>query len=83
MSDTGEKPKLPPVILDMGKVGRKKLRKFKKERDGEFLDDIGEAIEQVRAQLSPQLAESVILPVVLIYEKKSRKNKGLAKLLPI
>lgn len=84
MNDISENNEIPPIVLDMGKVSRKKIRELKKEGKGELLEDIGEAIEQVRAQLGPELASNSLLPVVLIYEKKPRKKaKGLAKLLMV
>ncbi|MGZ8219534.1 DUF6200 domain-containing protein [Methylomagnum sp.] len=77
-----EQQHLPPIVLDMGKVGRKKVRELKKEGKGELLDDINEAIEQARAQLGPVMASQTLLPVVLVYEKKPRKKKkGLINLL--
>jgi hypothetical protein len=85
MNDINEEQQhLPPIVLDMGKVGRKKIRELKKEGRGELLDGIGEAIEQARAQLGPVLASKTLLPVVLVYEKKPRKKrKGLINLLPV
>lgn len=83
MSDNNEEKQLSPLLLDMGKVGRKKIRAFKKEGKGELLDDIGEAIAQARAQLGPTMAAVAVLPIVLVYEKKTSKSKKrLSRLLP-
>ena len=83
MSDTTAEKELPPIILDLGKVSRKKIRELKKEGKGALLDDIGEAIAQARAQFGPEL-DTGLLPVVLLYEKKPRKKKrGLANLLMV
>lgn len=82
MNDITEEQHLPPIVLDMGKVGRKKIRELKKEGKGEMLNDVNEAIEHARAQLGPVLASKSLLPVVLVYEKKPRKKKkGLINLL--
>lgn len=66
---------LPPVVIDLGKT-KKKLVKALKAGEGELVNEITEAVATVISGLGSELAGKAVLPIVLVYEKKSRK-KGL------
>ena len=76
MAEQPENAALPPVVIDLGKVGRRRIRKLKKGR-GRLVDEVHEVADLVREELGEELAGREILPVVLIYRKKRRKRKSL------
>jgi len=65
----------PPVVLDLGKV-KKKLIKALKQGEGELMEDVAEAVEAIRTSLSAELEGKVLVPVVVVYEKKTAKKAG-------
>jgi len=65
--------KVRPLIVDLGKVGGKKIKALKKG-EGIFTTQVEPAISQVRAQLAGQLDGKEVLPVVVIYEKKPKRK---------
>jgi len=69
----------PPTILDLGKRKQKQIRQLKKG-EGPLMAKVEAAIAQARSSAPPG---KEILPVVIIYRKKSRTSKrGLAMLGP-
>ena len=67
-------PGIAPIVIDLGKQKRKRIRQLKRGR-GRLLDDVGAAVEQVRTRLGGQAAGRELVPIVLIYRKKQR-GKG-------
>ena len=63
-----------PVIVDLGKETKKAIRKLKRGT-GKLMDEVDDAIDQVRAHLSDADKNKAILPVVVIYQRK-RKGGG-------
>jgi hypothetical protein len=66
-------PNAAPIVIDLGKVRRAKIKKLKRG-EGPLLDEVNEALEQVRQQLG---GDKQLVPVVLVYAKKSRKRRSL------
>jgi hypothetical protein len=63
-----------PIIIDLGKISRKKIKQLKKAK-GVYLDQVQPAIAQVKANLGVDAAGKEIVPVVVLYQKKARKRK--------
>ena len=61
-----------PVIVDLGKTSKKAIRKLKKGQ-GKLMDEVDDAIEQVRSHLPEADKNKPIVPVLVIYQRK-RKN---------
>lgn len=62
----------PPIVVDIGKVSRKKIRRLKKGQ-GPLLDDVNEAVLQVQEQLGRESNGKEIVPVVILYRKEPKK----------
>jgi len=62
-----------PVILNIGKAKRKDIRLLR-EGQGPLVNEVQSALQEVAASLGEQAEGKQILPVVLIYRKKSRKK---------
>lgn len=65
---------LAPVIVDLGKESKKNIRRLKRGT-GKLMDEVDDAIDQVRAHLSDADKNKAILPVVVIYQRK-RSSRG-------
>ena len=70
-----------PVILDLGKASRRNIRQLK-EGGGKLLADVQDAMTQVTTSLGDQAQGKQLIPVVVLYRKKSRRRKG-GGLIPI
>ena len=66
---------LPPVVVDLGKT-KKKLIRALKQGEGKLMEDVTEAVEAVRSNLAPELDGKVLVPVVIVYERKAGRKGG-------
>ncbi len=64
-----------PIVLDLGKVKRKQVKKLK-QGVGPLLDEVREAISSVHQELAGESDGKVLVPVVLLYERKRKKRRG-------
>jgi hypothetical protein len=69
-----------PIIVDLGKQRPKQIKRLKRGR-GKLWAEVLDVIEEVGDQLGDDLEGKTIVPVVMVYRKKS-KRKGLNTLLP-
>jgi hypothetical protein len=70
---------IAPIILDLGKKKKRQLRDLKRGR-GRLMDDVEETLEEVRANLGAQAQDKELVPVIMIYKKKSKRRRGLGGL---
>lgn len=61
----------PPIIVDLGKIGRKKAKQLKRG-DGIYLEEVVPAVEQVRASLPKADSDKEVVTVVVLYERKPK-----------
>lgn len=64
-----------PIIIDLGKVNRKKAKQLKKGK-GPLVRQVTLAIQQVEEQLGEKTDHGV-LPVVVLFEKKPKRRRFL------
>lgn len=69
-----------PIVVDLGQASRKKIRQLVEGR-GPLTEDVSEAVSQVREQLGPEAADKELVPVVIVYSRKRRKDRSLLELL--
>jgi hypothetical protein len=60
---------LAPIVIDLGKARRKAVKELMRGR-GALLEDIGEALAQVRAGLGADASGKRLLPIVVVYRKR-------------
>ena len=65
----------PPIIIDLGKVKKKKVRDFKEGR-GELALEVQQIVAETRSNLGADGAGKELLPIVLVYRQKRRKRGG-------
>ena len=71
-----------PVVVDLGSVSRRRLKKFKQGLDAELDAEVRDVVAQVRTRLGELAAAKEFVPVVVIYSRKPKKRGSLADLLP-
>lgn len=71
---------LAPIIIDLGKARPKRVKELT-QGTGALLEDVKQAIEQVREGLGADAANRRLLPIVVIYKKK-RQSRFLKLPLP-
>ncbi|SRR6266446_3163470 len=64
-----------PVIVDLGSKSKKAINKLK-DGQGKLMNEVEQAIEQVRGSLPDQDKNKQIIPVLVIYKKKRKRGRG-------
>ena len=72
-------PDLSPLIIDLGKASRKKVKKLK-ESKGPLIHEVEDAIGETLKRLGKEIEGKRILRVVVIVEKKPRKRRPFSLL---
>ena len=73
-SDEKEVAVTEPIIINLGKRKRKRIKSLLKGR-GKLLDEVDEAVAEATSLLGEELEGKVVLPLVLVYEKKPKRQK--------
>ena len=64
-----------PIVVELGKQRKRRIRDLKRGR-GKLMDEVADVIDQVKTDLGDEAAGKVVVPIVVVYRKKSkRKNK--------
>lgn len=64
-----------PIIVSLGKKKKKVIKRLKRGKGG-AMDEVMDVLDQVQANLGAQAEGKVLVPVVVIYERKSRRLRG-------
>jgi len=75
---TADQPKVTemmPLVVNMGKIKRSKAKKIGGGK-GLLLDHVERAIQYTKENLGDGQEDKVIVPVVLVYEKKPKKKRN-------
>ncbi len=71
-----------PIIVDLGKRKASRLQELK-EGEGELWDEVLDVLEEVKEALGKEADGKLMVPVVLIYEKKQRLRRLEQVLFPL
>jgi hypothetical protein len=71
-----------PIIVDLGKQKASKLQALK-EGEGELWDEVLDVLEEVKEVLGKEADGKLMVPVVIIYEKKQRVRRLEDMLFPL
>lgn len=63
-----------PVVIDLGRKKKKHIKALKRG-EGRLLDEVREALNQVRANLPEDNEDSLMVPVVMVYRRKYGRRK--------
>ena len=81
MDESNETPSelTQPVIIDLGRQKARDLKDLKKG-EGKLWDEVLDIVEEIKDQLGDQAQGKILLPVVMIYQNKPKRQR-LDKLL--
>jgi hypothetical protein len=65
-----------PVIVDLGKAKRKKIKQLKRG-DGPLMEEVLDVLDEVANHLGQELEGKTLVPIVMIYEKKGKKKRKI------
>jgi hypothetical protein len=68
-----------PVVVDLGKVSRKKIKRLKRG-SGPLVEEVFDVLDEVVDELADDLVGSTLVPVVLIYERKPKQRRRTLEL---
>lgn len=63
-----------PIIIDLGRQKSKKLKALKKG-EGPLWEEIFEVVEEVKDLLGEEAEGKLMVPIVMIYEKKAKRSQ--------
>ena len=72
--DAAQPDVITPVVVDLGKVRRKHVKRLKRG-EGKLADEIVDVMDEVVETLGDELADATLVPLVMIYERKPKKSK--------
>ena len=64
----------PPIIIDLGKVKKKKVRQFKEGR-GDLALEVQEVLNETRSNLGADAVGKELVPIVLVYQQKRGRSR--------
>ncbi len=69
-----------PVIIDLGGQKSKAIKELK-EGEGELWEEVFDVIDEVKDMLGAEADGKVLIPVIMLYEKKQSRRLDLDKIL--
>ena len=79
MSVIAEVPSQGPLIIDLGKQSKKKIKQLE-GGEGELASRIEEAVSDAKRALNDPARAANVIPVIVMFEKKPKKRKGIGLL---
>jgi len=76
MAEKSDTDANPPIVIDLGKQKRKRIKQLKRGR-GKLVDRVNEAVAQVRAALGPEAQGKEFVPVAVIFRRDEKGRKGM------
>jgi len=73
-SDEIELAVTEPIIINLGKRKRKRIKDLLKGR-GKLLDEVEDVVVEVTSLLEEELEGKVVVPLVLVYARKSKRKR--------
>jgi len=67
-------PTANPIVVDLGKAKRKRIKQLERG-EGPLVEEVRQAVEQVRSGLGAEGDGKVLVPVVLLYRRKPRRQR--------
>jgi hypothetical protein len=64
-----------PIILNMGKQKRKRIRNLMKGK-GRLWDEVEGVIDEVSIMLEDELDGKTIVPLIMVYRRKPKRKQG-------
>jgi hypothetical protein len=65
---------VPPIVVDLGKTKRGKIKELKRG-GGKLADEVRDVVARVRDDLGATAEGKQLIPIVIIYKRKSKKRR--------
>ena len=65
---------IPPIIVNVGKKRRKAIKSLERG-EGKLMDEVSQVISEVRSSLGASEEGKELVPIVIIYQKKTRRRR--------
>lgn len=75
-------PEIVPIIIDLGKEKRKRIKALKRGR-GKLMLEVAAVINDAQLNLGGAADGKEIIPIVLIYKQKRKKRRAGGLTLPL
>ncbi|MCI0398649.1 MAG: hypothetical protein L0332_34170 [Chloroflexi bacterium] len=62
-----------PIIIELGRHRKKHIERLK-EGKGELWYEVVDVLEEIKEQLGERAAGKIMVPVILVYEKRRRRD---------
>jgi hypothetical protein len=66
---------IKPVVIDLGKTKASRIKDLKRG-EGKLMQEVCDVADQVRASLGADAANKELIPIVLVYKKKTRRRNA-------
>jgi hypothetical protein len=71
-----------PIIVDLGREKARKIRDLKRG-EGDLWDEVLDVIDEVKDMLGEEAEGKTLVPIILLYQKKSRRQRIEKILFPL
>ena len=76
MADKSDADANPPIVIDLGRQKKKRIKQLKRGR-GKLVERVNEAIAQVRSALGAEAHGKEFIPVAVIFRREGKCRKGM------
>ena len=73
MADSNPPRVYAPIIIDLGKTRRKRIKQLKRGR-GKLMREVQDVLDEVQMDLGKEAEGKEFIPVVLIYRRRRRRR---------
>lgn len=64
-----------PLVVDLGKTRQRTIDALKRG-EGTAMDDVHDALEELRSRMGAEADGKILVPVVFVYRKKQKYKPG-------
>jgi hypothetical protein len=65
---------VPPIVVDLGKTKRSRIKDLKRGR-GKLVDEVQDVMTRVRDDLGSSADGKQLIPIVIVYKRKTKKRR--------
>ena len=67
--------RVAPIVVDLGKKRRRAIKALIRG-EGRLLDEVEQVTGEIRAELGKDAEAAEIVPIVLVYRRKTKRRRG-------
>lgn len=70
-----DKKSSEPILVNLGKARTKEIKALRRG-EGKLMDKVQKVIAEVESQMGDELADKTIVPLIVLYSKKTKKSRS-------